>query len=415
MRSLWLVAKHEYLKQVRKRSFLLATLGFPLIIVVVSAVSALVVIRGGDARPVGYVDLAEVLDAGALRVLQAERRRFPDFIAFAESVGAHAALEAGELQAYYVLPEDYLSRRELTVVYADKEPGEAIVDGFGDLIRASLVAAQPTEVQPRLSEGFDLVVNSGDGRRQLRESNLLDFLVPFVLAFFMFFAIANTGGYMLAAVTEEKTNRTMELLATSVSPFQLMGGKALGLIGVSFTQLLVWVVGLMAAAVVAARFYPQLQGTAVPWTMLGLSVLFFVPTFALISGIMISIGAMVTELREGQQMSGILNQLFVMPVYFGAIFVSNPSSPFLRILTLFPTTSMISILLRWSTGSVPVSELIVSWVLLVGAATVSVWLSGKILRVGMLRYGQRLRLRAVIAALRGHPPVNGHQEAPSNA
>jgi ABC-2 type transport system permease protein len=138
----------------------------------------------------------------------------------------------------------------------------------------------------------------------------------------------------------------------------------------------------------------------VPWSLLSITVLFFVPTFILIAGVMTSIGATVTELQQGQQISGIVNLLFMVPMFFVAVIFVAPNSPFLTLLTLFPTTAFLTILLRSSLTSVPLWQMIVSWILLVVTALSSVWLASRIFRMGMLRYGQRLTLKSVVAGLR---------------
>jgi len=404
MRKLWLVAKHEYLKRVRKRSFLLAVLGLPLLMVAVAVVAALVAIRGGDSRPVGYVDHAGLLNPDVLSALQDARESFPEYISFTDEAAAQASLEAGDIQSFYVVPEDYIVSKELRSVYAENDPSEFVSERFGDYIRVSLIAQQPSAVRERLLTGYSLTVRASDGRRELSEENVLDIALPFVIAMLMFFAIAGIGGYMLEAVIQEKENRTMEILTTSVSPSQLMGGKALGLMCVSLTQILVWAVALAIGAVVGARYVEALQTINIPWEMLIVSILYFLPTFALIAGMMISIGAMVTEMQQGQQISGMLNMLFVLPIFFGALIVTNPGSPLLVALTLFPTTALLTILLRWSTSVIPLWQLAASWIVLVGSAGGTIWLAGKILRMGMLRYGQRLRLKGIHSGEGGGAP-----------
>jgi ABC-2 type transport system permease protein len=412
MRKLWLVAKHEYLIRARKRSFLLAVLGLPLLMVAVGVVAALVAIRGGDSRPVGYVDHADFLNPEVLSALQNARESFPEYISFTDEATAQSSLEAGDIQSFYVVPEDYIVSKELRSVYAENDPSEFISERFGDYIQASLIVEQPSAVRERLLTGYSLTVRSSDGRRELSEGNVFDIALPFIIAMFMFFAIASIGGYMLEAVTQEKEDRTMEILTTSVSPFQLMGGKALGLMCVSLTQILVWVIALVIGAVVGARYVEALQNVSIPWEMLIVAVLYFIPTFALIAGMMISIGATVTEMQQGQQISGMLNMLFMLPIFFGALIVTNPGSPLLVVLTLFPTTAFLTILLRWGTSVIPLWQLAVSWIVLAGSAGGTVWLAGKILRLGMLRYGQRLRLKGIIEGLRGQSSAPEREAVP---
>lgn len=414
MRKAWLVAKHAYLKRVKQRTFLLVVFGFPLLMVAIGVISALVVMSGGDDRPVGYVDLAEVLRRDVLDTLAEEGPTFTAFEPFADEPTARRALEQEEIQAYYVLPEDYIRTKELRLVYGGTEPGERIQSSFDDYLEASLVARQPAAVRARLTEGFDLAVRSVDGRREMSEDNIAAFILPFVVAFLMFFAIASASGYLLEAVTEEKENRTMEILATSISPVRLMIGKAVGLVSVSLTQLGVWAATLVIGVMIAARYVEPLRTISIPWEILTVALLFFLPTFTLIAGIMMTIGAAVTETQQGQQISGILNMLFILPVFFVTLILVNANSPFLVFLTLFPTTAFMTMLLRMGMATVPLWQTILSWLILVGSAIGSLWVAGRVLRIGMLRYGQRLRLKAIVAGLRGQEPA-AQKEAPNHA
>jgi ABC-2 type transport system permease protein len=204
----------------------------------------------------------------------------------------------------------------------------------------------------------------------------------------------------------------MEILATSLSPARLMIGKALGLMSVSLTQILVWVATIVVGVLIAGRYWPTLRTFSVPWELLVVLVFFFLPTFTLIAGMMTAIGAAVTERQQGQQISGIINMLFILPVFFVMLILVNANSPFLVVLTFFPTTAFLTILLRWGMATVPLWQMIVSWIILVATAAGSLWLAGKVLRMGMLRYGQRLRLRNILAGLRGQLPALEKESAP---
>jgi len=115
---------------------------------------------------------------------------------------------------------------------------------------------------------------------------------------------------------------------------------------------------------------------------------------------MIAIGGAVTDHRQGQQIAGVLNMLFVLPMLFSALVFINPDGPVLVGLTLFPTSAMVTIMLRWGMTIIPFWQLAASWVLLTAAAGLSIWASARIFRLGMLRYGQALNLREALAGLR---------------
>lgn len=397
VRKGWLVARHEYLNRVRKRSFLIAVLGFPLLMAGVMAVSIILILAGIDDRPVGYVDQVGFVNASAIPALQEDLD--VEFRAYPDEEAAREDLEEEVIQAYYVIPGDYLETQEVSLYYWQDAPDETIMDDFDTFLEANLIAMQPEEARAVLSQDIDLTIRSLDGEREISSDNILSIILPFVMGFLLFFAITISGGYMLEAVGSEKENRTVEIITTSLSPEEFIGGKAIGLIGVSLTQMAIWTVTLIVGLVIAGRFFEPLRGLAIPWEILGLTVLYFLPTFALMTGIMTTIGAMTKELQQGQQISGIINLLFIFPVFFAAVIFTRPDSPFLVVLSLFPTTSFLTIMMRWGISSIPLWQMIASWLVVVGAAIASVWLAARVFRMGMLRYGQRLRLKDIVAGL----------------
>ncbi|MGC9356793.1 MAG: ABC transporter permease [Anaerolineae bacterium] len=397
VRKGWLVAKHEYLNRVRKRSFLIAVLGFPLLMAGVMAVSIILILAGIDDRPVGYVDQAGFVNTSAIPTLQEDLD--VEFRAYPDEEAAQEDLEGEVIQAYYVIPGDYLETQEVSLYYWQDAPDETIMDDFDTFLEANLIAMQPEEARSVLSQDIDLTIRSLDGEREISSDNILSIILPFVMGFLLFFAITISGGYMLEAVGSEKENRTVEIITTSLSPEEFIGGKAIGLIGVSLTQMAIWTVTLLVGLVIAGRFFEPLRGLAIPWEILGLTVLYFLPTFALMTGVMTTIGAMTKELQQGQQISGIINLLFIFPVFFAAVIFTRPDSPFLVVLSLFPTTSFLTIMMRWGISSIPLWQMIASWLIVVGAAIASVWLAARVFRMGMLRYGQQLKLKDIVAGL----------------
>lgn len=400
MPKLWLVAKHEYRKMVGKKSFLIATLGVPLLIIAATVVVVLVAINSEDSRPLGYVDHAGILRPDAFTALGDDEKRVT-IRAYPDEVAARTALEAEEIQAYYVIPVDYLQQPAVERYYLEKEPGSETREDFWDFMRAGLVLQQlPEETQVRAFYGAELTIRTGDGKRELGSHDGLSLVMPFAGAIFFFIVVLSGGGYMLQAVTDEKENRTMEILATSLAPEQLIGGKALGLMAVALTQVGVWVAALAGGLLIGAQFIEELQALQVPWSLLGMTVLYFLPAYALVSGLMTVIGASVTEVQQGQQISGIINMLFTCPMFFLTVLIAKPNSPLAIALSLFPTTSFTTILMRWGLTVIPFWQLAVSWLLLVASATGSVWLAARVFRLGMLRYGQRLSLKGILADLR---------------
>lgn len=399
MRNFWLIARHEYRKRVSKRSFLIATLGIPMLIVLVMGVTIFLTVSNQNDSPLGYVDQAGILNPGISYEAPDETTAVA-LISFPDTAAAQQALEQDDVQAYVVLPPDYLETRRMELVYWNDPPQGEVRTTFERFLRANLTAAQSPAVQARLIEEPNITVRNLEGSRQIGSGNIVNIILPFVAAFLFFFTVMTSAGYLLQVVADEKENRTIEILITSLSPEQLIAGKAVGLMAVTLTQLGIWLAAIIAGLLIGAQFLEPLRQIQVPWMMLLLAGLYFLPTFALIAAMMTAIGGASTEMRQGQQIAGIMNLLFIMPMLLSSLVFVDPDSPILVAFTLFPTTSFITVMLRWATSVIPTWQLIVSWILLVGSAVIGMWASAKIFRAGMLRYGQKLDLRAALSAVR---------------
>jgi len=400
MRNFWLIAKHEYRGTVFKRAFILLTLAIPLGMVAVIALGIFVGVSGENNLPVGYVDKADILDV-TRQPLSAmptgiEIRAFPD------EEAALAALEGEEIQAFFVLPSDYPSTLQTDLYYLEEPPTNDVWRDFSTFVRANLVATYPDEVRNRLFEGPNITVWDIVSKREFSKSGMINVILPFVATFFFFIATMSASGYMLQVVATEKENQTMEIIITSVTPGQLIGGKTVGLLAAALTQLSIYVIAAVIGLIVAAPRVEALQQVTVPWAYLGVMGLFFFPSYALIAAVMVAIGGAVTKVQQGQQVAGILNLFFMAPVFLLTVIFENPAAPVVVFFTLFPTTAFMTISLRWGLGTVPLWQIGVSWVLLVATTIFMVWAAARVFRAGMLRYGQPLNLKAAVAAIRGN-------------
>jgi ABC-2 type transport system permease protein len=400
MPKLWVIAKHEYLKITRKRSFVLGTLAMPLFFIVITAFAIIMVLASEDQRPIGYVDLAGALTSVTKLPPEKDGPHPVELEAFADEAQAKAALDAKQIQAYYVLPADYLTSHNAQLIYWDKDPSSSAQRRFDDLVRANLVATLPQDVAQRAQNGVELTARSADGQQEVSGESFINIFIPFFIGLFFSIVVLSSGTYMLEAVGDEKENRTIEVMTTSLTPGQLIGGKAAGLMAVSLTQIGILALTIVLVLFVGAQFVEALRAIRIPWSMFITLALFFVPTFALIAGMMITIGSMVTETRQGQQIAGALNMLFTLPFFFIVVFFSAPNSTLATILTIFPTTSFLTIALRWSMTTIPVWELVLGWILVTGSAAAMIWVASRVFRMGMLSYGQRLDLKTVVRALR---------------
>jgi len=400
MRSLWLVARHEYHRIALRRSFLAGTLLIPVGILALTAVLIMVERSAQSREPIGYVDTPGILDPSLQATLPNAGKRVP-IREYQDLSPALTALEQGEIQAVFFFPADYPANLATEIYVLEKQPSNAAWADLDDLVRANLVARFPEAVQERLLVGSRITVYDLSSGREFGEEAVVNIVLPFVATFFFFFATMTSSGYMLQVVADEKENRTMEVILTSLTPGQLIGGKLAGLLAAALTQLSIYVIAAVVALLLAAPYVPQLRQAVVPWGFLGLVLLFFFPAYALMSAVMVMIGSAVTELQQGQQVAGILNLVFMLPIFLLILVFENPNSPLVVFMTLFPTSSFLTVALRWGLGTVPAWQIVCGWLLLIGAALLTAWAAARVFRAGMLRYGKPLGFQTVLAAVRG--------------
>lgn len=399
MRNFWLVAKHEYRRMVVRRGFVIGTIAIPLGIVMLVALGILVETLSENKLPLGYVDKAGILDDSPSPPLpdtavHIQVRSFPN------EEAALTALEGEEIQAFFVFPPDYPQTLQTHLYYLAKPPSDDTWDEFNDFVRLSLVSTLPDEIQARLLEGPSITVQDIVNGREFSNNDVINIILPLAASFLFLIATMSAASYMLRVVADEKENRTMEIMVTSLAPGQLIGGKAAGLLGVTLTQLFIYIMAVVVGLKTGVGFVPASQQATVPWAYLGVIALFFLPAYALISAVMVAIGGAVTEMQQGQQVAAILNLFFLLPLFLTPVIFNNPAHPAVVFFTLFPATAFLTISLRWGLGTIPAWQLGLSWVLLVASVLLTVWAAARVFRAGMLRYGQPLSLKAVAVAIR---------------
>jgi ABC-2 type transport system permease protein len=258
----------------------------------------------------------------------------------------------------------------------------------------------PGDVQNRVLEGSAVTVEDIESNRTFGKESVINVILPIFASFIFMFATMTAAGYMLQVVANEKENRTIEIMVTSVTTKQFIFGKAAGLLGATLSQLGIYALAAVVGLKIAASYTTVLTAIEIPWGYLVVMALFFFPAYTLLSAIMIAIGSMVTELQQGQQAAGILNLMFLLPVIVLPLLFQDPGHPGVLAMTLFPTTSFLTISLRWGMGTVPSWQIGLSWVFLVATTLSVIWLAARIFRAGMLHYGQPLKLKAIWVALR---------------
>jgi ABC-2 type transport system permease protein len=406
MNNIVTVALREIVTRLRKPSFYLATLLMPLFVAAIffglSAFSGNLageidadVLSQQPSRPSGYVD-----QAGIITSIPDQLHQF--FIPYGSEREAAAAVRNGAIPNYFVVPADYLESGRVTRVSQQATFTSAIgpdARAFETLLRANL--AGDAALAQRISNPLDLeteLVGAPAAQPQHGQS------VPFngtsvVLGMLLLFSIINGGGWLVQAVVEEKENRTIEVVLTSVRPVYLMAGKLLGLGTVALLQLVFWIVmsgGLLGIA--AAVGISTLSG--VPVTAWLWMLAFFFLGFAFYGALMMGLGAVGASMREVQQISGFMTIPILSPLWFWGPITERPNGTLAQILSYIPFTAPLTMMLRMGATSVPAWQTLLSLGILALAVALAIWLAARLFRSSTLLTGAKPTPRALWQALR---------------
>ncbi len=403
MQRLLYIAKFEYMRNLRRRGFLMTTFGVPLIMIGGFALLiAVILLTVRTERAIGYVDQAGIIRPDAVLApaedtLDVAIPLYP----YADENAARSAFIAEAIDAYVIIPPDYLDTGML-YAYGRENLSSDGSDNLGNLLRASLLTDAPPAMALRAQNPIaNLTLQSIDGSRTLGRDTIWLILLPILFGLLFFIATFSSSGYLLQALIEEKENRTMEIVVTSVDPKQLIGGKTLGLGALGLTQALVWVLFGAVLLLGGGLFLEPLRNFSLPADLLLVAALLFIPGYLLYAGLMVCIGAMVTSTQEGQQISSLVALLAMSPYLLNFTFISDPNSPLAVGLSLMPLSAPIAMVMRLPLAVVPWWQIVLSLVLLVASATLAILAAAHIFRMGMLRYGQRIKLSELFGMWRG--------------
>lgn len=409
-RRTWTIAWHEYLTNVRRPGFIFATLLIPalglvgLIVATFFSGQALGFLREQfgpqGVRVIGVVDRSGLY--GAVPPAAADR-----FQLYADEAAARAALEAEAVVAYLVIPADYVATGEVLVYGAndfnseialDSEDLNAfLIDGLlagrvEDAVRARAVA--PSRLQ-RVAEAAP-----GEGAAPASPLAVVGGLVASMgVSVLLFVSIMVSSNYLLRSVSEEKENRVMEVVLSSVSAADLLWGKVIGLGALGLTQVLVWLgSGVALTGGVSALAVGALAALN-PGTML-LALVYFVLGYLLYGVLMAAAGSLGTSMRESQQIGGLFSFGAAIPWMLNGFLIANPNFGLARVLSWFPLTAPMMMMLRLPYGQTPWIDIVGSIAGLVVSVPVVMWAGAKVFRTSLLVYGKRLSIAELWSALR---------------
>lgn len=362
MRHIGLVLRHEITTMLQKRSFWVTTFLFPLFVTMITALPQLftrdsfqersldALMAPAEPRAIGYVDAAGIVAALPADLPPGLLRAYPDQDA------ARAALAAGEVSQYYLIPADFVATGNLVLVdsrFAALSSGdggrlmEYVLDYnlVGDEVLARIL------VDPLSSVARQSVTPAA--RNGLDARDPLAFAVPYAIMFILFFSITMSAGFMLQSVAKEKENRTAEILLLSVNPRELMLGKVLGLGAVALLQLAVWLGGGMLALGQGQTIATALGGFTLPPGFMIWAALYFLFGYLLYASVLGAVGALAPTMREGTQFTFIAILPLMVPVWLNTVFIETPSGALATALSLFPLTAPTAMVTRMAVSPVP--------------------------------------------------------------
>jgi ABC-2 type transport system permease protein len=314
---------------------------------------------------------------------------------------AHDALESKAIQAYYVVAADYRQSNQVELVYIDS-PGDNVPRQFWDFMQINKITDIPPDAARRAVAGINLIVRWPDdqpgGGREFSARTFLNNLLPFFIGFGFLMLLFISSGYLTQAVATEKESRTMEIVVTSISPGQLIGGKVLGIIAMTFTQVAAWAIFAALAMFIGSRYLGigVLQNLSVDPRIITTMLIIAAPTYVMVAALMTAVGSTVAEGQDAQQVAGLFSLPLVAPIWLSALIIENPNSPLAIGLSLFPPTALTTTAMRIMSVPIPPWQTAISVTLLVLSAVGAVWLAARIFRLGMLRYGKRLGWREIL-------------------
>jgi len=435
MSKISLIIRREYNERVRKRSFLITTLLTPLLMVGLMVGAGWMMARGSSEHKV-----IEVLDASGVVAPRLENAGTIEFRPSARTL-EEVQTDRGETWGALVVGADVVANPDDVKLYSwsssTMETESAIARAVEDAIEAEKLRSYDIENLPQIMEDVRTTVHlsaytvdEASGAEK-ESSSALSMGLAYVFGFVMYMFVLIYGAQVMQGVIEEKNSKVLEVVASSVRPFELMMGKIVGIACVALTQFALWAVVLVAGGMVAMHaFVPEdvmaaaqsmqgmtpgamTEGVAAAMDasnakavamvsslmdvgyiarMLAVFLFYFVGGYLVYAAAFAAVGSAVENIQDAQQ----FQTPITLPIIFGLIgmisAMNDPNGALAFWLSIIPFTSPMVMVARIPYG-VPGWELALSVVLLVATFVAMVWIAGKIYRVGIFMYGKKPNIK----------------------
>ena len=398
MHNLGTVFKFETIRVLKKPTFWLMALGFPLMFAALYGIvfwSQITTMQAAKELEKQEFSLAVTDDSKLVRpeLLMAAKTKTVE----SKEAGIND-VKNGKIDAYIYFPKD-IGKQKVEVygkdvgLFQNGKYGAVAQSLLSQSVASTVGQAQVAILQNKVQLSSTTYL---DGKEH---GGINEMIAPGLFLVIFFMLVTFFGNQMLTSSTEEKENRTVEMLLTMVKTDTLITGKILSLMVLALIQMLVIVLPVAAGYL---AFGSKLQLPNMDLSLLvfdpvriGLALVIFLASFMMFTGMLVTLGAMMPTAKEASQWFGLVIMLIFGPFYGITAFVSFPDSPFVKFLSLFPFTAPIPLLLRNAVGNLPAWEGLLGVALLIVAAVFVLWLAVRVFRYGAMSYDSKLSLSAL--------------------
>lgn len=433
MENFSIITTREYLNKIGNKSFILMTLLLPLFIAGITfLLGFLSSINNDSAKTISVVDNTGYI----YKELDSSEDIIYDLL---NNVSLDEAKEISKSNSDYGLlyitnfesPEQIA---ESIVFISEDSPSLTLINRIESELETILtnenfriIGIDINEIQSS-TIFINLFQESFDGEETTRVDGIVKLIFGFFLGFLLYFFIFVYGSMIMMSVMEEKTNRIIEIIISSVKPFHLMTGKIIGVSLAALTQVLIWGAMFFAFSYIFSMFFGISTSYNAGEVILssedngGLSssaldmisafmnlplanifiafIMYFIGGYLLYAAIFASIGAAIDNQADAQQFMMPITILVIIALYVGILTVpEDPNGIVAQIFSYIPFTSPIVMLMRIPNG-VPIYEQIISLTILFSSVVFMIWVGAKIYRIGILMYGKKLTYGEIIKWLK---------------
>lgn len=412
--SLGLVIEREYVERVRRKSFIISTILVPIIMLALMAAPPLFLLLGKSEQKT-----IQVADSTGILAQRLEDNDEIKFVSSAESVDSLRADENNE--AILVIGSDAIEDPSHGIVLLSRGSISMMTDAYitGQLNKAvedvRLEAYNIPDIRKIMDDvKADVKMSTVriDSDKDTETSSELSYFLSLTMDMLLYMFILIYGQMVMTSIIEEKNNRVLEIVVSSVRPFQLMLGKIGGVGLVAITQILIWAVLIGTGVAIAAPLLtPDNLGADTPPEVIGAisqftdpvfltqlfiyTVLYFIGGFLFYASIFAAIGSAVSNVQDASQLSSVATMPIIIGIIGSMAILNDPGSTLAFWISVIPFTSPMCMMARLPYG-VPGWEIAVSLVLLYISFIFMIWLCGKIYRVGIFMYGKKPSLMEII-------------------